>query len=46
MFDAAVGGKFKGIYVQGEDFVQSEPNTQHIEAAFQSMECVVIQDLF
>ena len=46
MFDAAVGGKFKGIYVQGEDFVQSEPNTQHIEAAFQAMECVVIQDLF
>ena len=46
MFDAAVGGKFKGIYIQGEDFVQSEPNTQHIEEAFRSMECVVIQDLF
>ena len=46
MFDAAVGGEFKGIYVQGEDFVQSEPNTQHIEEAFSSMECVVIQDLF
>jgi len=46
MFDAAVGGEFKGIIVQGEDFVQSEPNTQHIEEAFSSMECVVIQDLF
>ena len=46
MFDAAVGGEFKGIYIQGEDFVQSEPNTQHIEEAFRSMECVVIQDLF
>ena len=46
MFDAAVGGEFKGIIVQGEDFVQSEPNTQHIEEAFSSMDCVVIQDLF
>jgi len=46
MFDAAVGGEFKGIYIQGEDFVQSEPNTQHIEEAFRSMECVVVQDLF
>ena len=42
MFDAAVGGEFKGIYIQGEDFVQSEPNTQHIEEAFSSMECVVV----
>ena len=46
MFDAAVGGEFKGIYIQGEDFVQSEPNTQHIEEAFSSMECVVVQDIF
>ncbi len=46
MFDAAVGGEFKGIYIQGEDFLQSEPNTQHIEEAFGSMDCVVVQDLF
>jgi len=46
MFDAAVAGKFKGIYIQGEDFVQSEPNIQHIEQAFKSMECVIVQDLF
>ena len=46
MFDAAVGGQFKGIYIQGEDFLQSEPNTQHIEEAFGSMDCVVVQDLF
>ena len=36
----------KGIIVQGEDFVQSEPNTHHIEEAFSSMECVVIQIYF
>lgn len=46
MFDAAIDGSFKGIYIQGEDFVQSDPNTQHIEKALRSMECVVVQDLF
>src|SRR5690606_31729391 len=46
MFDAALDGSFKGMYIQGEDFVQSDPNTQHIESAMRAMECVVIQDLF
>jgi len=46
MFDAALDGSFKGMYIQGEDFVQSDPNTQHIEGAMKSMECVVVQDLF
>jgi formate dehydrogenase major subunit len=46
MFDAALDGSYKAIYIQGEDFVQSDPNTQHIEAAMRSMECVVVQDLF
>src|SRR5262249_45482876 len=46
MFDAAIDGSFKGMYIQGEDFAQSDPNTQHIEKALRSMECVVVQDLF
>jgi formate dehydrogenase major subunit len=46
MFDAALDGSFKGMYIQGEDFVQSDPNTQHIEKAMRSMECIVVQDLF
>ena len=46
MIDAAIGGRFKGIYVQGEDIVQSDPNTKHIVAGFEAMECVVVQDLF
>ncbi len=46
MFDAAIAGKFKGMYIQGEDMAQSDPNTQHVEAALSSMECVVVQDLF
>ena len=46
MFDAAIDNTFKGIYVQGEDIAQSDPNTKHVEAALSNMECVVVQDLF
>ena len=46
MLDEAVGGSFKGLYIQGEDIAQSDPNTQHVTAGLAAMECVVIQDLF
>ena len=46
MFEAALDGSFKGLYVQGEDIAQSDPNTQHVSAALTSLECLVVQDLF
>jgi formate dehydrogenase major subunit len=46
MLDAATVGDFKGIYIQGEDIAQSDPNTAHVTAALQSMDCVIVQDLF
>ena len=46
MLDAAVDGEFKGIYIQGEDILQSDPNTHHVSAGLEAMECVVVQDLF
>jgi formate dehydrogenase major subunit len=46
MLDAAVEGEFKGIYIQGEDILQSDPNTRHVAAGLAAMECVVVQDLF
>jgi formate dehydrogenase major subunit len=46
MLDEAIGGGFKGLYIQGEDIAQSDPNTQHVTAALRAMECVVVQDLF
>jgi formate dehydrogenase major subunit len=46
MLDAAVDGTFKGIYVQGEDILQSDPDTHHVAAGLAAMECVVVQDLF
>ncbi|MCB8823064.1 formate dehydrogenase subunit alpha [Microvirga rosea] len=46
MLDEAVDGRFKGLYIQGEDIAQSDPDTQHVTAGLRSMECVVIQDIF
>jgi formate dehydrogenase major subunit len=46
MLDAAVSGTFKGLYIQGEDIAQSDPDTKHITAGLAAMECVVVQDLF
>jgi formate dehydrogenase major subunit len=46
MLEAALDGSFRGIYVQGEDPAQSDPDTQHVTAALAAMECVVVQDLF
>jgi formate dehydrogenase major subunit len=46
MLDEAVDGHFKGLYIQGEDIAQSDPDTQHVTAGLRAMECVVIQDLF
>lgn len=46
MFEAALGGSFLGLYCEGEDIVQSDPNTQHVTAALAAMECVVVQDIF
>jgi formate dehydrogenase major subunit len=46
MFGAALDGSFKGLYCEGEDIAQSDPDTQHVHAALRAMECVVVQDLF
>src|SRR5690606_4511132 len=46
MLDEAVDGRFKGLYIQGEDIAQSDPNTQHVTLGLRNMECVIVQDLF
>ena len=46
MLDAATDGEFKGLFIQGEDILQSDPNTTHVAAGLAAMECVVVQDLF
>ncbi|MCC6007150.1 MAG: formate dehydrogenase subunit alpha [Rhodobacteraceae bacterium] len=46
MLDAAVAGRFRGIYIQGEDILQSDPDTHHVAAALAAMDCVIVHDLF
>jgi formate dehydrogenase major subunit len=46
MLDAAVAGQFKGLYCQGEDILQSDPDTKHVAAGLAAMECVIVHDLF
>ncbi len=46
MFDAAIEGSFKGLFVHGEDIAQSDPNTHHVSAALEALEFLVVQDLF
>jgi len=46
MLDAAVDGTFKGLYCQGEDILQSDPDTKHVAAGLAAMECVIVHDLF
>ncbi|MBN8955498.1 MAG: formate dehydrogenase subunit alpha [Rhizobiales bacterium] len=46
MLDAACDGTFMGLYIQGEDILQSDPDTKHVSAGLEAMECVVVQDLF
>jgi formate dehydrogenase major subunit len=46
MLDAAVEGSFKALYIQGEDILQSDPDTHHVSSGLAAMECVVVQDLF
>jgi len=46
MLDAAVEGTFKGLYCQGEDILQSDPDTKHVSAGLAAMDCVIVHDLF
>ena len=46
MFEEAVAGQFRGLYCQGEDVAQSDPNTHHVEAALGALDCLVVQDIF
>ncbi len=46
MFDAAIKGKLKAIWIIGEDVVQTDPNTQKVIKALQNTDLVIVQELF
>jgi formate dehydrogenase major subunit len=46
MFEGAIEGSFKALFVQGEDIAQSDPDSKHVKEALASLELCVVQDLF
>jgi len=46
MYDAALAGKLKAMWIMGEDVVQTDPNTEHVKKALHALEFLVVQELF
>jgi formate dehydrogenase major subunit len=46
MYDAAIGGKLKALWLMGEDNVQTDPNTNHVKQAMNSLDLLVVQEIF
>ncbi|HAD13121.1 MAG TPA: formate dehydrogenase subunit alpha, partial [Saprospirales bacterium] len=46
MYDAALEGKFKALWLMGEDNVQTDPNTLKVKAAMEQLDLLVVQELF
>lgn len=46
MYDSAIGGKLKALWLMGEDNVQTDPNTQHVIKAMSKLDLLVVQELF
>ena len=46
MYDAAIEGKLKALWLMGEDNVQTDPNTNHVKEAMSNLDLLVVQELF
>lgn len=46
MYDAALQGKLKALWLMGEDNVQTDPNTNHVKAALSALDLLVVQEIF
>ena len=46
MYEAAIEGKLKALWLMGEDVVQTDPNTHHVLKAMGQLELVVVQEIF
>jgi formate dehydrogenase major subunit len=46
MYDAAIEGKFKALWIMGDDLVQSDPNTNHVLKAIKSLDLLIVQEIF
>ncbi|MGB3155575.1 MAG: molybdopterin-dependent oxidoreductase, partial [Chitinophagaceae bacterium] len=46
MYDAALNGKLKALWLMGEDNVQTDPNTQHVVSALSKLDLLIVQEIF
>ena len=46
MYDAAIGGKLKALWLMGEDNAQTDPNTNHVKQALKSLDLLIVQEIF
>ncbi len=46
MFEAAINKELKGLWIIGEDIVQTDPNSAHVIEAMNSLELLVVQEIF
>ena len=46
MFDAAIEGQLKALWIMGEDVVQTDPNTKHVKKAMESLDLLISQEIF
>lgn len=46
MFDAAIDGRLKALWLMGEDVVQTDPDSEHVKHAMNSLEFLVVQEIF
>jgi predicted molibdopterin-dependent oxidoreductase YjgC len=46
MLDAAAEGRIRALWIQGEDIVQSDPNEKHVVEALDTLDFLVVQELF
>jgi formate dehydrogenase major subunit len=46
MFDAALAGKLKALWIIGEDVVQTDPNSKKVARALSSTDLLIVQELF
>lgn len=46
MFEAAIDGDLKALWIIGEDVVQTDPNTMKVKKAMDSLDLLIVQELF
>ncbi|MCF6193997.1 MAG: formate dehydrogenase subunit alpha, partial [Kangiellaceae bacterium] len=46
MFDTALSGELKAMWILGEDVVQTDPNTSHVIKSLDNLELLVVQEIF